>query len=98
MLLADFEEYRLQLLYYSSEMTNTMQKKMQLGQDWKNDLFKLYVFNRRLDIMLEFTPQSEADYLVENKNFFSNEEMLVLQQQINDMINTDFNLSFYLTT
>ena len=98
MLLADFESYRLQLLWYSSDMTDTMRKKIQLGQDWKQDLFKLYVLNRKIDLMLEYKPQTEVDYLIENKNFFSVEDMLVQQEQINDLINTDFDLDFYLTT
>jgi hypothetical protein len=96
MTLANFEIERLSVLWYSSELTDKMQKKMQLGQDWRKDFYKLYVLNRYLDLLLEYTLQTAADYAVENTNFFTIEEMLVLQEHINDMLNTDFAATFIL--
>lgn len=98
MLNAEFEEFRLTVMWYSSQLTNELQQKLQLGQDTKPLLFKTYVLNRYLDIFLEYKLQTEADYLVENTNFFTVEDMIEIQNRLNDLIDTDFNYDWLLTT
>lgn len=98
MLQNQLDEFRLTVMYYSSDLTNKLQKQLQLGQDTKPLLFKTYVLNRYLDILLEYKLQTEADYLVENRNFFTVEGMIEIQNKLNDLIDTDFSYDWLLTT
>ena len=98
MTVEELDTFRLTCMWYSSDLTNKLQKQYLLGQNTKPLLFKIYVLNRYLDIFLEYTLQTEAEYLVENRNFFTVEEMIELQNKLNDLINTDFNYDWLLTT
>ena len=91
-----FEEYRLTLLWYTSDLTWQMCNKIKSGINWKNDAFKIFVLNKYIDIMLEHTLQTESDYENSNINFLSNDGMLLIQFKINELLNTDFNYDFYL--
>lgn len=89
-----FETQRLIILWYISNIGDTIRKKIRLGQDWKNDFFKLYVVCRYSDIFIEYTPQTQAEYDTENINFFTVEEMLEIQEKLNELLITDFALDF----
>lgn len=94
----ELDTLRLEIMWYSSDLTDKLQKQLQLGQDTKPLLFKTYVLNRYLDIFLEYKLQTEANYLVENRNFFTVEEMIDIQNKLNDLIDADYSNDWLLTT
>jgi hypothetical protein len=89
--LTDFNNTRLSLLTFSSDICWKMCKKISIGQKWDNDFYKLYTLNRYIDVFLEYDPTR-----VEGENFFSVEDMLFIQEKINIMINTNYSLDFIL--
>lgn len=91
MTISTFNETRISLLTFSSDMCWKMCKKIKIDQDWSNDLYKLYVLNSYIQIFLEFDPTR-----LESENFFSVKDMLFIQEKINIMLNTDFALSYIL--
>jgi hypothetical protein len=42
----ELDTLRLEIMWYSSDLTDKLQKQLQLGQDTKSLLFKTYVLNR----------------------------------------------------
>jgi len=92
MVINDFNTMRLSLLTFSSDMCWKMCKKINLDQDWSNDLYKLYTLNSYINLLLEYDPTR-----TEGENFFNIEDMLFIQEKINILLNTDFALDFILT-
>ena len=96
MTLNEFEETRIIIIWYASEWGKQLTDKIKIGQNWQNLFFKLYVLQRYIDILIEYTPQTLSEYNIENINFFTVEEMVQIQERINELINTDFALTFIL--
>jgi hypothetical protein len=103
MLKIDFDTFRLTLMAYSGNMTDSMVNKMTIDKrstssnipTWKEDFYCIYVLNRYLDIFLEFNlPTSEET----NTNFFSISDMKIIEGKINSILNTNFSNDYILTT
>ena len=94
----ELDEYRLNLLWQYGDIAHKMANKMNLNTYWRGDMFLLSVLGGYIDIMLEYTLQTESDYDSGdgNINFLTVEDMLDVQFRINSILSTDFNYDFIL--
>lgn len=100
MTINEWESTRLSIMAYAGVNGENLTNKLRLGSNWINDFYKLYILSRKIDLLIEYTPQTEADYDNSdgNINFFTVEEMISELQKINELLNTDFDLDFILET
>jgi len=95
MLIADFNSYRLALLDLYSNKVSLMCNKIRIDKDWKNDLFLLKTAKGYIEIMMEYTPIVEG---ASDSNFFTVPQMQDIQERLNSLFVTDYNVIDYLTT
>lgn len=92
-----FDNYRLNIMYYYSDLVHKMVRKATIGSPEKlidNDLYILLTVRGYIDILLEYTLFTEAE---EDTNFFDRATMKQFVLKINDIFNTNFELDFIKT-
>jgi len=93
----EFDDFRVNLMWYYADLVNKMVDKCQIGTPDKeidNDVEILSLLEGYIDIMFEYTLFYSNE---EDTNFFTIEEMQTILLKINDLLNTNFEISFVKT-
>ncbi len=95
---SEFNNYKLQIYWYSSQQAERLAKDKALGKDSTKDMVNLMLLNAYIDIVNEYVLQDydEADEEDENINFFTRDEMEDIITHINDICGTQYNLNLKL--
>jgi len=88
----EFDNYRIQIYYISSQKAERLAKDYALGKSGlENDEVNLALLNAYIDILNEYTLYSESE---ENRNTLSRDEMQDIVTHINKICNTHYNINF----
>lgn len=98
---SEFDNYKLQIYWYSSQKAERLAKDKALGKtDVAKQLVNLHLLNAYIDILNHYTLQDydEADEEDENINFFTRDEMEDIVLHINSIVGAQYNINFKLET
>lgn len=88
----EFDNYRIQIYYISSQKAERLAKDHALGKSGlENDEVNLALLNAYIDILNEYTLYTEAE---EDRNTLSRDEMQDIVTHINKICNTHYNIDF----
>jgi hypothetical protein len=93
---AEFDDYRMSLLYYFGENCWNMVKKIEYGMDYYNDFYGLILCRGWIKIMNEYVLVVQGTS--PDRNFYTQQQMYELSQKLNIYLNLNYDLNFYLTT
>ena len=89
----EFDTFRITLMQHYSDMCYNMCQSIRIGKDWKNELFKLYVLGKYIELFIEYNLFLPTE---EDTNFFDRTTMKDILQKINIILNTEYEVNFEL--
>lgn len=93
----EYDAFRVNVMWYYADICWKMVNKCQIGtkaQNIDNDLYILSMLRGYIDILLEYTLFYENE---EDTNFLSRDKMKEIVLKINDILNTNFEITFIKT-
>lgn len=88
----EFDNYRLEIYYISSQKAEKLSNDKALGKiNIENDLTNLILLNAYIDILNDYTLYYESE---EDRNVLSRDEMQDIVTHINKICNTHYNVDF----
>lgn len=88
----EFDNYRLEIYYISSQKAEKLSNDKALGKvNVENDLTNLILLNAYIDILNDYTLYYESE---EDRNVLSRDEMQDIVTHINKICNTHYNVDF----
>jgi len=91
----EFDNYRIQIYYFSSQKAERLAKDYALGKtNLENDEVNLSLLNAYIDILNNYTLYTDSE---EDRNTLTRDEMQDIVTHINKICNTHYNIDFVKT-